>query len=49
MATKTHKKTVMKAHKIARAIGRGRGGVDNIYAVGMAAAKKSAAKRRRSR
>jgi hypothetical protein len=48
MAKKTHKKTVMKAHKIARALGRGHG-VDNPYAVGMAAAKKSAAKKRRSR
>jgi hypothetical protein len=47
MAKKTHKKTVMKAHKIARAIGRSRG-VDNVYAVGMAAAKKAARKRKRS-
>jgi hypothetical protein len=41
------KPTIKKAHKIARKIPRGK--VDNPYAVGMAAAKKAAAKRKRAR
>jgi hypothetical protein len=48
MPRKMHKATVKKAHKIARAIGRA-GKVKNPYAVGMATAKKAAAKRRRRR
>jgi hypothetical protein len=41
------KPTIKKAHKIARRIPRGK--VDNPYAVGMSAAKKAAAKRKRKR
>jgi hypothetical protein len=48
MAKKTAKQTIVKGHKIARKIAK-RGGVDNPYAVGMAQAKKSAAKRKRAR
>jgi hypothetical protein len=48
MAKKTSKRTIVKAHTIADRI-KARGGVDNPYAVGMAQAKKSAAKRKRAR
>ena len=51
MAKKVHPKTRKKARTIGDAIARdtgGKGGV-NPYAVGMAAAKKAAAKRRRQR
>jgi hypothetical protein len=43
MSKKLAKATIVKAHKIARAV---RGEVRNPYAVGMAQAKRSAAKRR---
>jgi hypothetical protein len=46
MAKKTHKRTIVKAHKIAAKVGSS---ARNPYAVGMAQAKKSAAKRRRKR
>jgi hypothetical protein len=45
---KTAKATIKKAHKIADAL-KGQKGVGNPYAVGMATAKKAAAKRKRSR
>jgi hypothetical protein len=45
---KTPKATVKKAHRIARKIARS-GGARNAYAVGMAVAKRSAAKRKRKR
>jgi hypothetical protein len=45
---KTPKPTVKKGHKIARRIAKA-GGVRNPWAVGMAQAKKSAAKRKRKR
>jgi hypothetical protein len=48
MAKKTPKATIKKGHKIARKIAR-RGGVRNPFAVGMAQAKRSAAKRKRRR
>jgi hypothetical protein len=48
MPKKTAKRTIVRAHKIARKIAK-RGGVRNPYAVGMATAKKSAAKRKRHR
>lgn len=44
---KTPKATIKKAHKIARKIPAGK--VRNRFAVGMAAAKKAAAKRKRKR
>jgi hypothetical protein len=43
-----HKATVKKAHTIARKVARS-SSAKNPYAVGMAAAKKAAAKRRRKR
>jgi len=43
---KTPKATIKKAHKIARKIARS-GGARNPYAVGMAVAKRKAAKRKR--
>jgi hypothetical protein len=47
---RTAKATVKKAHKIADAIKRSKGGsAVNPYAVGMATAKKAAAKRKQSR
>ena len=47
MAKKTPKPTIKKAHRIADAIPSGR--VRNRFAVGMAAAKKSARKRKAKR
>ena len=53
MKKKTAKPTIRKAHRIAdrlkRSRRRGSQRVRNPYAVGMAAAKKAAAKRRRAR
>lgn len=43
---KTPKPTILKAHRIAKAIGGGKG-IRNPWAIGMATAKKAAAKRRR--
>ena len=48
MAKKMHKRTIQKAHKIARSIAKS-GGAKNPYAVGTAVAKKQAAKRKRKR
>jgi hypothetical protein len=48
MAKKMAKPALKKAHKIARAIGR-RGGVQNPFAVGMAAEKKHLKKLRAKR
>jgi hypothetical protein len=45
---KTAKRTITKAHKMARKIAKS-GGAENPYAVAMATAKKAAAKRKRNR
>jgi hypothetical protein len=47
MAKKTHGKTITKAHKIGRKVAKS-GSARNPYAVGMAAAKKAAARRKRA-
>ena len=51
MARKMAKRTIEKGHKIAKAILRKRGArsKSSAYAIGMSQAKKSAAKRKRSR
>jgi hypothetical protein len=44
---KTNKRTIMKGHSIARSIGKKRG--SNPFAIGMAVAKRQAAKRKAAR
>ena len=46
--SKTHGKTITKAHKIGRSVGQS-GSAKNPYAVGMAVAKRAAASRKAKR